>query len=292
MKLAHAVQVLLLLLPAAPGCIHRPPIPWPMTPPHVVALERPRSPEILAVLDFVDARPDFERSPRAIDERSVGARWLADDRFFTFHVDDATLARDPAPAPDLRARVTGDAAFAWFPFPHHGVGRPSVGPLGRTFADYLALQIEQRGLFAKVIRAPDGATALAAGATLQLAGRVDRFGAMFAEARDPYVVRPDDWIEYRLLAVAQLHAELSRADDEAPLLRHDCLGRDDDLHLGDRLEGFRGSQVHPLYQLDSEDLPRLAIEDLVSHARRALERATAPLLAEIERVIVPAMPPP
>jgi hypothetical protein len=184
--------------------------------------------------------------------------------------------------------VTGDAAFAWYPFPNHGIGEPLVTPIGPALADYVALELEQRGVFAKVVRVRDAAAAKSAGATLLMSGRVQRFGAMIAESHDPYVVRPDDWVEYHLVAAARYSVELARADVPTPLLARDCLGRDEEPNLADELTKRRGSQVLPIERLDAQDFPTWATHDLAAHARRALERATAPLVTEVERVVGPS----
>src|SRR5262249_26860276 len=161
-----------------------------------------------AVIDFVDARPEFERSEGEIDEHFIGGRWLARDRFWSFHAIGGDLKEDPAIPPDLNARVTGAAAFAGDPFPNPGDGKPRPAPAALGLADYVALHLEQRGVFARVIRARDEDQAKAAGATLLLRGRIDRFGAMLAQGHDPYAAHPDDGQDFRLVAAADYEIEL------------------------------------------------------------------------------------
>jgi hypothetical protein len=275
-----------LLLPTVlftPACVGSSPLPAPLPPPAAVALPAPLSRDVVAVVDFVDARPDFERSDAEIDERFVGGRWLALDRYFTFHAVGGDLKTDPATPPDFHARVTGTSAFAWYPFPNPGVGLPRIEPVAAGLADYLALHLEQRGLFARVLRAPDEATARAAGATLVMTGRIDRFGALFAETSDPYVVRPDDPSDWRIAGAALYSVEVRRLADGALLLAHDCVGRDEDPHLFDELARFRGPAEIEGIELSPARMPRLALADLARHCRRSLERATAPLLAAVEQ---------
>jgi hypothetical protein len=277
---------------ATTGCVHTP-LPIAMTPPQEVALREPLSLETLAVLDFVDARPAFERSELPIDESLSGSRVPADDRFWSFHAEDPTLPQDPAAAPDWGSRVTGTQAFAWYPFPHHGIGKPVVRPVGIGVADYLALEIEQRGVFANVIRVRNADEARVAGAQVILSGRIDRFGSLLAVVDDRYVVRPDDWVEFRLLSAAAYDAELRRVDGAAPLLARSCVGRVEDRHPSDKLNGYAGNQaVHPYYRLDATDFPAYAAEDMAVHARRALEQATAPLMSDLEQTLQPATPSP
>lgn len=278
-----------LLLPALAACVlslPQPPVlPLSMAPVRAVPLEEPASGETLAVIDIVDARPDFERSLAELDERFIGGRWLARDRFATFHPIGGHLAADPASPPDRRARVLGAAAFSWYPYPNHGIGKPVASAFEPALADYLALQFEQRGLFARVVRAPDVDAARAAGATLVLTATVSRFGAMLVEATDPFVVRPDHPVEWRVLGVAEFRVEIARAADGATLLARDCLGRDEEDHVLDRLAGFKGTQVRPYARADAEGFSERARHDLAVHARRALERATAPLVAAVEGAI-------
>lgn len=272
---------------ASAGCVTQP-TPLAMAPARWVALDVAKSEQTIAVLDFTDARPDFERSAAFFDERAIGGRWWARDRFFSFHPVDAGLAADPAMPPDIRARVLGAAAFRWYPFPNHGIGKPLAAASAIGLSDYVALALEQRGIFARVVRAPDAATAREAGATLFLEGTIDRFGALLAESRDPFVVRPDDWTEYQLLAATDYSVRLTTSDGSTPLFTRECVGRSDDLHLFDRLTPFRGSQSRPLYQLDATDFPADALGDMGDHARRSLEQATAPLIASLEEIAGPA----
>ncbi len=268
------------------GCVQSP-LPLPMAPVRARERVEPASSEVLAVLDFDDQRPEFERSEEAIDERFVGSRYFALDRFWTFHSADAELDQDPAQAPDLRARVTGTAAFRWYPFPNHGWGKPLPAPLATALADYVALHLEQRRVFARVVRVQDARVAAAVGATLLLSGRIDRFGAELAELRDPFVVRPDDWTEFRLLAAADYTIALTPIAGGEPLLSRRCKARDDQSRLLDDLEHYRGNQAQPLWQLDAEHFPGFAEADLVDRARRALEGATVPLVAAIEAAVAP-----
>src|SRR4030095_5680542 len=137
----HRISTLALaFVGLAAGCTSAPPppLPYALPPWRAVARAETATPDTIAVLDFVDARPDFEQSKGEINEVPIGGIWLAYDRFWSFHADDATLERDPALAPDLRARVTGEAAFAWYPFPNPGIGKPYVEPLSAGLADYLA----------------------------------------------------------------------------------------------------------------------------------------------------------
>lgn len=271
------------------GCVQSP-LPLPMAPVRARERSEPASAAILAVLDFADLRPEFERSEEAIDERFIGGRYFALDRFWTFHSSDAELDDDPAEAPDLRARVTGTGAFRWYPFPNHGWGKPLPAPLETALPDYLALHLEQRRVFARVVRVSDARVAAAVGATLLLSGRIDRFGAQLAELRDPFVVRPDDWAEFRVLAAADYTVTLAPLDGSAPLLERRCRARDDQSRLLDELERYRGRQAHPYWQLDAEHFPGIAEEDLVARARRALEGATVPLIAAIEASVAPPSP--
>jgi hypothetical protein len=268
------------LLSAA--CISPPPLPLSLPPARAVALPSALSDATLAVLDFVDARPDFERSEAEIDERFIGGRWLATDRFWSFHAIGGDLKEDPAIPPDLHARVLGSAAFVWYPFPNQGVGKPGPAPAALGLADYVALHLEQRGLFGRVVRARDLEQARAAGATLLLTGRIDRFGAMLAQAHDPYSVRPDDGQDFRIVAAADYSIELRRAADAELLLARECIGRDEKGDITDELEGFRGSQPVPGVRLSQSRFPRMAEADLANHGRRSLERATVPLVAAVE----------
>jgi hypothetical protein len=282
--------MLLLALPAlGGGCAHAP-LPLPMAPVPAVALKEPLSGGTLAVLDFVDARPEFERGPHEIDEFDVGGRWIARDSFWYLHTAAGELPADPAPPPDVRARVTGEAAFAWYPFPNHGLGRPLLNRLELALPDYLALHLEQRRVFFRVVRVRDAAAAREVGATFTLGGRIDRFGALFAEVEDPYVVRADEPLEYRLLAAVRFQATLAREGDASPLLERDCLGRDEEADLRDHLPDLNATPSRSLRRLDAEDVGWQAREDMATHARRALERATAPLIAAVETALAPAPP--
>jgi hypothetical protein len=149
-------------------------------------------------------------------------------------------------------------------------------------ADYVALHLEQRGLFARVIRVRDEEQARAAGATLLLRGRIDRFGAMLAQAHDPYAARPDDSLDFRLVAAADYEIELRRVEGDELLLARECLGRDESYHLNDELSGLRGSQPVPGIQVSPSQFPRMAEADMANHGRRSLERATVPLVAAVE----------
>lgn len=271
----------------AGGCVSSP-LPITMAPVRAQERAEPASAAILAVLDFIDARPDFERSEQPIDEYDIAAY----DRFWSFHADDATLESDPAAAPERRARVTGDGAFSWFPFPNHGWGKPLPAPLSTALADYVALHLEQRRAFTKIFRVRDAAMAHEVGATLLLTGRIDRFGAQLTELGDPFVVRPDDWIEYRLVAGADYSVELVPATGGEPLLARRCRARDDLGRQMDALEPFRGSHAQPHHQLDAADFPGNAESDMVDHARRALEAATVPLIAAIEEAVAEKAPDP
>ncbi len=286
--LRSAAGALVALLLAG-GCVQSP-LPLPMAPVRARERTAPASAEILAILDFDDQRPEFERSEEAVDERFIGGRYFALDRFWSFHSSDAELEEDPAEAPDLRARVTGTGAFRWYPFPNHGWGKPLPAPLATALPDYLALHLEQRRVFAKVVRVSDARVAGAVGATLLLRGRIDRFGAQLAELRDPFVVRPDDWTEFRVLAAADYTVALTSLDGLNPFLERRCHARDDQSRLLDELEHYRGRQAQPYWQLDAEHFPGFADRDLVDRARRALEGATVPLIAAIEATVTP--PPP
>ena len=60
MRSARRFAVLLAGLAA--GCIYPPPLPLAMAPADAVVLAEPKSDKTLAVLDFADERPEFERS--------------------------------------------------------------------------------------------------------------------------------------------------------------------------------------------------------------------------------------
>jgi hypothetical protein len=264
------------------ACVGEPPLPLALPPAHAVALPAVLCDETLAIQDFVDARPDFERSDAEIDEHFIGGRWLARDRFWAFHAIGGDLKEDPAIPPDLHARVTGTAAFAWYPFPNQGVGKPGPAPVSLGMADYVALHFEQRGVFARVVRVRDAEQAKAAGATLLLTGRIDRFGAMLAQAHDPYSARPDDGLDFRLVAAADYQVELRRITGDELLLARECLGRDESYDLSDELTPFRGPQPLPGILISQARFPRMAEADLANHGRRSLERATVPLVAAVE----------
>jgi hypothetical protein len=253
-----------------------------MPPPAFQALERPLVSETLAVLDFEDARPEFERGPAEVDERFIGGRFLALDRFWSFHSRGGELESDPAPPPDVRARVLGAAALAWFPFPNHGVGRPLPTPASRALADYVALALEQRGLFRRVVRARDSSAAQAAGAAFVLNGRIERLGALLAETRDPFVNRPDDWLVHRLLASADFTVRVLAPNPALPDFARTCRGRDERAHLFDALSHHRGDAATPTLALAAGDFPGMAALDLARHLRRSLESAAAPLLPALE----------
>ncbi|MSR46341.1 MAG: hypothetical protein EXS13_04650 [Planctomycetes bacterium] len=280
------------LLAAALGaasCVHSP-LPTTMAPVSARARAEPASAATVAVLDFDDARLSFERTERAIDERSIGGGLVWQDRFWSFHSADGTLFSDPASAPELRARITGDGAFAWYPFPNHGWGTPLPATLDIALADYVALHLEQRRVFAKVIRCADATTAVAAGATLLLSGRIDHFGAIFVERRDPLVPRPDDWAEFRLLAGADYTVRLTANDGAGNAYERRCRAREDLGRLQDPLEHHRGRQREPHWQLDADGFPAMAESDMTGHARLALEAATVPLIADLETMLVAAAP--
>jgi hypothetical protein len=278
----------LLLAAAAPAtllavaCVGEPPLPLALPPAHAVALPAVLSDDTLAVLDFVDARPDFERTSGEFDEYDIGGRWLARDRFWSFHTLGGSLPEDPAIPPDLNARVLGAAAFAWYPFPNPGVGKPGPAPASLGMADYVALHLEQRGVFARVIRTRDVEQAKAAGATLVLSGRIDRFGAMLAQGHDPYAARPDEGADFRLVAASDYQIELRRVADDELLLARECLGRDESYDLNDQLTQLRGPQPLPGVQVSASRFPRMAEADMANHGRRSLERATVPLVAAVE----------
>jgi len=273
------------------GCVASP-LPITMAPVRAQERETPASDAVLAVIDFVDARPDFERSVEAIDECGVGGRYFAFDRFWSFHSDDASLEADPAEPPERRARVTGEGAFSWYPFPNHGWGKPLPAPLSTALADYVALHLEQRRAFTRIYRVRDAEMAREVGATLLLTGRIDRFGAQLSERADPFVVRPDDWVEYRLLAGADYAVELVPITGGEPLLARRCRARDDSGRQMDALENYRGNQAQPHWQIDSADFPGDAERDMVDHARRALEAATVPLIRAIEEAVAEKAPDP
>jgi hypothetical protein len=275
-------QSVLLATLTLVACYSEPPLPLALPPARAVALPAVLCNETLAILDFVDARPDFERSEAKIDERFIGGRWLATDRFWSFHAIGGDLKEDPANPPDLNARVLGAAAFAWYPYPNPGVGKPGPAPAALGMADYVALHVEQRGLFARVVRVRDLEQAKAAGAALVMSGRIDRFGAMLAQAHDPYSVRPDDGLDFRLVAAADYSVELRRVAGDELLLARECLGRDESYDLSDELTPFRGPQPVPGVQLSQSRFPRMAEADLANHGRRSLERATVPLVAAVE----------
>jgi hypothetical protein len=247
-----------------------------------VSLPSALSNETIAILDFDDARPAFERSDAALDEHFIGGRFLAVDRFRSFHPLGGDLDSDPANEPDVRARVTGTAAFTWYPFPNHGIGRALPAPVSVGLADYVALSLEERGIFFRVVRARDVEQARAAKATLLLSGRVDRFAAVFAAARDPYAVRADDPRDWRLVAAADYRIEVRRTQDDTLLLDRECVGRDEADHLFDELPPFRGSGEVERYSLSQSRMPRIAASDMARHSRRSLERATIPLVAAVE----------
>lgn len=275
-------RALLAAALAAGGCGTQGPLPVDLPPAHAVALPSALSTETIAVLDFEDARPEFERSEAAIDELFIGGRFLANDRFWGFHAVGGDLPEDPAVPPDLHARVTGSAAFSWYPFPNHGIGKPLPAPVALGLADYVALHLEQRGIFGRVVRARDVEQARAARATLLLSGRIVRFGAMFAEVKDPFAVRSDDPRDWRIVAAADYRVEVRRVEDGSLVLDRECLGRDEESHLFDELAHFRGSGTVGRYTLSQSRMPELAAADLASHSRRSLERATVPLIAAVE----------
>jgi hypothetical protein len=275
-------RALLAAALAAGGCASAPPLPVDLPPAHAVALPAALSTETIAVLDFEDARPEFERSEAALDEHFIGGRFLANDRFWWFHPLGGDLPQDPALPPDVRARVTGTAAFSWYPFPNHGIGKPLPAPVALGLSDYIALHLEQRGIFGRVVRARDPEQARAARATLLLTGRVDRFGAMFTEVKDPFAVRSDDPRDWRIVAASDYKVELRKAEDGALVLARECLGRDEDDHIFDELAHFRGSGAVANYRLSQSKMANFAASDLASHSRRSLERATVPLIAAVE----------
>lgn len=285
MRRRHTTILLAAAAPAAlllVACASVPPLPLALPPARAVTLPTVLSDDTLAVLDFVDARPDFERTPGEMDEHFIGGRWLAMDRFWSFHAVGGDLKEDPAIPPDLHARVLGAAAFAWYPFPNPGVGKPGLAPASLGMADYVALHLEQRGVFARVIRTRDAEQAKAAGATLVLSGRIDRFGAMLAQGHDPYAARPDDGADFRLVAASDYQIELRRVADDELLLARECLGRDESYDLNDQLTLLRGSQPLPGVQVSASRFPKMAEADMANHGRRSLERATVPLVAAVE----------
>ena len=286
--MTRSARILLAAAAAAGGGCVSSPLPITMAPVRAQEREAPASDALLAVLDFIDARPDFERSTLPIDEYDIAGF----DRFWSFHADDASLPADPAAPPERRARVTGDGAFSWYPFPNHGWGKPLPAPLSIALADYIALHLEQRRAFTTIVRVRDAEMARQVGAKLLLTGRIDRFGAQFTERADPLVARPDDWAEFRLVAGADYTVQLVPATGGEPLLSRRCRARDDFGRQHDALERYRGSQREPLWQIDSADLPGDAESDMVDRARRALEAATVPLIAAIEEAVAETAPDP
>ena len=287
----HRRRALLLAacLLAGAGCA-QPLRPTAMAPDRQVARQAPRDPAVLALLDFDDARPAAERGTSTLEEAPIGGTRLATDRFWSFHDDAATLAEDPAAPPELRARVTGAQAFAWYPFPNHGIGAPRTAPLAVALPDYLALQIEQRALFQRVLRCHDEATAGALGADVVLSGRIDHFAGILTERRDPFAVRPDDRAEFRLLAGTDFTIVIHDPAEAEPLFVRRCRNRDDQARLQQELEHHRGSQPSPWWRLDSADFPHLALHDLGERTRRTLAAAAGGLLAEFEEAAAARAP--
>jgi hypothetical protein len=266
---------------AFPACVQAP-RPTPMAPHRQVARAAPRDPAVLALLDFADLRPIAERGRARIEELPTGGEWFARDRFWSFHDDAATLEQDPGVAPECHGRITGDGAFAWYPFPNHGVGAPRVAPLTIALPDYLALLIEQRGLFNRVVRCRDESAAAELGASLVLHGRIDHFASLLTARPDPFAVRPDDRAEFRLVAGADFSVEIRESGATEALFERRCRARDDQGRLQQQLEHYRGSQASPWWRLDAGDFPAMAQHDLGDRARRALTEAAGFLLAELE----------
>ncbi|MBM4015461.1 MAG: hypothetical protein FJ293_10925 [Planctomycetes bacterium] len=273
----------------AAGCM-QPLRPTAMAPDREVARLEPRDPAVLALLDFEDARPPEERGASMLEEAPIGGRWFATDRFWSFHDDAAALSADAAAPPELHARVTGAQAFTWYPYPNHGIGAPRPAPLAVALPDYLALQIEQRALFHRVVRCHDEATALELGADLVLSGRIDHLAGILAERRDPFAVRPDDRAEYSLLAGADFTITIHAPPEAEPLLERRCRHRDDQARLQQELERYRGTQPSPWWQLDAADFPSMALHDLGERTRRALAQAAGGLLAELEEAVAARAP--
>src|SRR4029450_9793433 len=103
-----------------------------------------------------------------------------------------------------------------------------------------------------------------------------RFGAMFAEVKDPFAVRSDDPRDWRIVAAADYRVEVRRAEDATLVLDRECLGRDEESHLFDELARFRGSGTVGRYTLSQSHMPELAAADLAIHRPRNPVRAARP----------------
>lgn len=272
------------------GCQMSQPPPIAAAPPSVAPREGIPSSVKLAVLDIVDERPAWQRGRAAINEPPSSA---SDSGRLYWYFGGAALAAEPA-AEEVgpNARITGDGAFSWYPFPYVGSMPPMSRAAALGIADYLALVIQRRRLVEEVLRAPDLDAAQSMGAGLLLVCTLKDFASVFHERAEEYWRASDDVRRFEFRTKVGLDVRLLQASGRVLLEKSLTFERDsDDLSVEDYLHLFRENRIRPALALDQNDMPQATSEDMVRHVEQGLQQIATLLLGEIEGLRRPGSSP-
>jgi hypothetical protein len=261
-----------------------------LTPPLLVPRqENAPSATTLAVVDFEDLRPDYQRGAHAVNEPPTTAGRGA--RLYWYFAGAPLQDDPPADAVGEHARITGDAAFAWISYPN--VGQPArTAPPALGIADYFAAVLLQRGLVERVVRVSSVEEASAVAADLVLSAKLHDFVSVFQQ-RPAERWRPkDDDQRFELITRVRLEVRLVQGSRTLfeETMAHD--GDPENLSVHDHLHLWRETEFRPVLALDQEEMPEATFEDMVRHAQQALEAIARTTLDLIEGLRRPAEPAP
>ncbi len=265
-----------------------------MTPPSVQALSTPLTADTIAVVDFLDERPDCQRGDHSLNDGFVGSQYFVLEHYwFALGERPGNLDQDSTNGGgqrgERRGRWTGTASFKWFGFPFTGVGSASSRPILEGLADYFALALERRGVAQRVVRVATPDQAARAGAQVILQGTLRDFAAVFAEIHPPAREPRDDPLDYRMHSFVGVDFALHH--NEQLLWQELLRSEDEQQNLFDHMTHYRGTGSLPFAHLDETRVPRYIHHDLCAHVQRALHQVTASALSRIEQNLSPKVDP-
>jgi len=271
-----------LLLLCGASCSFTPRAPVLTSPPAVPPRSAMVQAGLLAVVDWTDQRPDYERGDGAVS--GIRSRESEPRRFYWHFDPDGPSFRPESEFAGHHVKITGDGAFAWYSFPFTGTLGAEKQSLAEGLTDYVGLALAQRGAVSEVVRVDDRAQARTLQADWVLLGEIRHFACLFRERPVDPDRASDDHQKFQLASRVELH--LSLEDAAGAVLFEETFSHSadpEDLHLFDDLDLRRDSMVLPITLVDAADTPQYAFSDMVAHLQRELARQTLAVTAALEQ---------